>query len=361
MAIHLEDGLLRRRCLLAMTDTIYPMLVKRHPRLITLWLSLCAALVVAMVAVGGYTRLSGSGLSITEWKPIHGTVPPLNESEWEEEFAKYQKIPQYAEINAGMTLAEFKTIFWPEFLHRLLGRIIGITFILPLIFFWKSGAITHRFGFRLLGIFALGGAQGFMGWYMVSSGLVDNVYVNHLRLAAHLALALLLLGLLIWAIQNILHVRNHRAPASYRVWFALLCLQILYGAFMAGLHAGLLYNTYPTMNGAWVPEGLRTLSPWWINLFENHTTVQFIHRMLAIIVTSGFILWWLFAYKYVKLRGAGKLAVAMAFIVATQFVLGVLTLVNAVPLGLGIMHQMTAVVLFGLAVVMYYRLGQCDD
>ncbi|MDX2074538.1 MAG: COX15/CtaA family protein [Alphaproteobacteria bacterium] len=327
------------------------------------WLTICALLVVGMVAVGGYTRLSGSGLSITEWKPIHGAIPPRSEAEWAEEFAKYRAIPQYAAVNPGMTLDEFKTIFWPEFLHRLLGRIIGIVFIVPLIFFWARGAISHRQGFKFLAIFSLGGLQGFMGWYMVSSGLATNVYVSHLRLATHLTLALLLLGLIVWELCKVtgdrIKVTDKQAPDScrlapvtYLLWFALLCLQILYGALMAGLHAGLLYNTWPLMDGAIVPSGLSTA------IFTDHTTVQFWHRILAFAVVFGFLSWWFFNRRYVKNLGVTKLAAGIALVIALQFTLGVLTLVNAVQLELGMMHQMTAVLLFVLSVVMLHRLGK---
>ena len=338
--------------------------ITNHQSPITLWLTLCAALVVAMVLVGGYTRLSGSGLSITEWKPIHGTIPPKNDTEWQEEFTKYQQIPQYTEINKGMTLDEFKTIFWPEYWHRLLGRLIGLVFFLPLVLFWASGRITNRFGVRLLGIFALGGVQGLMGWYMVSSGLIHNVYVSHLRLAAHFSLALLLLALLIWAILDMTPKTRptaHRPlSTSYRLWFTLLCLQILYGALMAGLHAGLMYNTWPDMNGDIAPEGLWALNPGWINLFENHATVQFIHRWLAAIVAMGFGFWWFSMRSYVTHRGLTRLAACIAIIIALQFFLGVLTLVKAVPLGIALKHQMMAVLLFGLSVVMLHRLGRRD-
>ncbi len=324
---------------------------------ITLWLTICAALVVGMVAVGGYTRLSGSGLSITEWKPIHGAIPPLSESEWQEEFSKYQKIPQYTEINKGMSLDEFKTIFWPEFLHRLLGRLIGIVFLLPLVFFWVRGAISHRQGFKFLAIFSLGGLQGFMGWYMVASGLAENVYVSHFRLAAHLSLALLLLGLIVWEILSFPRRREYTrecppayAGVTYNIWFAALTLQIFYGALTAGLKAGLLYNTWPTMNGEFVPNALSS------SIFTDHTTVQFIHRWLAIFVAGGFGFWWFSARTYVKNTGLCKLATSIAAVIALQIILGVLTLINAVPLGLGMLHQLTAVALFVLSIVLLRRI-----
>lgn len=349
--------------------------VKKHPKLIILWLSLCALLVVGMVAVGGYTRLSGSGLSITEWKPIHGVIPPRGEDEWQEEFEKYKQIPQYAEINKGMSLDAFKTIFWPEYWHRVLGRVIGIVFFFPLVGFFATGAIGGRFALKLAAIFALGGLQGFMGWYMVSSGLIQNVYVNHLRLAAHFSLALLLLGLILWQICSLSRpkwgdpvpgdtdpsTRIDSLRISYIFWFTLLCLQLLYGAFMAGLHAGLLYNTYPDMNGKMLPDGLWEPAMGITNLFENRTTVQFIHRTLAACVVAGFGFWWFVNRPRVTSRKLVKTAAFLAMVIAAQFALGVLTLVNAVPLELGLMHQLTAVLLFGLSVIMLHQLGTRRD
>jgi len=330
--------------------------VKRHPRLVIIWLSLCALLVVGMVAVGGYTRLSGSGLSITEWKPIHGVIPPRGEAEWQEEFSKYQQIPQYAQVNQGMTLDEFKQIFWPEYWHRVLGRIIGIVFLLPLVGLWITKSITPKFALRLALIFALGGVQGFMGWYMVSSGLIHNTYVNHMRLAAHLSLALALLGLILWAIMDISRSHKRRSSPGFRLWFAALCLQIFYGALMAGLHCGLLYNTYPTMNGEWIPSGLWDTRLGGMNFFENCTIVQLLHRFLAILVFFGFYFWWFINRLHVTTKNLTKLTASIAFVIACQFILGVLTLINAVPLDLGLSHQLTAVALFSLSVVMMHRL-----
>ena len=337
--------------------------------LLTAWLTLCATLVVAMVFVGGYTRLSGSGLSITKWKPIHGVIPPQNEQEWVEEWELYKQTPQYSAINKGMSVEEFKAIFWPEFFHRLLGRVIGIVFLIPLVFFTLNKSLAPRFALRLLFIFALGGVQGFMGWYMVKSGLSNNIYVSHFRLAAHLSLALLLLGLLIWAIlSSRAQPRDLATPqdpstslrVTYIAWFTLLCLQILYGAFMAGLHCGLIYNSYPSMNGEWLPSALWEPNFGPMNFFENCATVQFIHRTLPILLVLGFVSWWFFNRAYVKDKKLSKIAFAIALVLALQFVLGVLTLVNVVPLGLGLIHQMMAILLFGLGVVLLHRVKYGD-
>lgn len=336
----------------------------KHQAPVVLWLIVCAALVASMVLVGGYTRLSGSGMSITEWKPIHGVIPPMNEAEWQEELEKYRQIPQYQLINKGMSLDEFKAIFWPEYWHRILGRIIGIVFALPLAFFWATGRITRRQGFTYLGIFALGGLQGFMGWYMVASGLTENTHVSHLRLAAHLSIAFTIFGLLIWQINSLSRAKprdlSQAAPdpstrsrslrINYTIWFILLALQIIYGAFMAGLHAGWMYNTWPTMNGAWFPSELSA------DILNSHTTVQFIHRKLAIILTLGFICWWFFNRAYVKTSGLNKLASIILAIIGVQFLLGVLTLIKVVPLELAMLHQITALILFGASVVMLRKL-----
>ena len=213
-----------------------------------------------MVVLGGYTRLSGSGLSITEWKPLHGALPPLNDVQWQEEFANYRATPQYAKVNEGMELPEFKSIYWPEYLHRLLGRVMGLVFFLPLLFFALKRAFTMRFGIRLTGIFALGGLQGAVGWIMVASGLIDQPYVSHLKLALHLGLAFILFALLLWTWLDVAQggrrITDEGKTFSprqsslflslYYTWFGLLCLQILYGALMSGLHAGHVYKHLAT-------------------------------------------------------------------------------------------------------------------
>ena len=307
-----------------------------------------------MVLIGGYTRLSGSGLSITSWKPVHGALPPLNDAEWNEEFSAYRESPQYQKVNSGMTLSEFKTIFWPEFFHRLLGRVIGAVFFVPLMVFAARRSFTPRFGWRLVGIFALGGLQGLIGWLMVKSGLVNDPQVSHLRLALHLSVAFGILGMLVWAILDLSSFPRRResirewipAYAGMTVWFALLCLQIILGAFMAGLHAGLAYNTWPTMNGEFLPGGL---------LADKVTLVQFLHRTLAVLLAFWFIFWWYWQRRYVKDNGLGKACTLVAVMLAAQFALGVFTLVNMVPLPLALAHQMTALLLFVAAVNLLYR------
>lgn len=336
-------------------------LLTRDHKPVALWLLACALLVVSMVMLGGYTRLSGSGLSITQWKPIHGTLPPLSELEWQEEFDAYKASPQYQKINMGMTMEEFRGIFWPEFLHRLLGRLIGMVFFLPLVVFWLRGSLSHRFGTRLLLIFALGGLQGVMGWLMVQSGLVDMPRVSHLRLAAHLGLALLILCFLLWALLDVVQPRFARrdasgASASYKLWLAVLGLQLVFGAFMAGLHGGLIYNTYPTMNGQWVPDGLWSHSPIYMNVLENITFIQFAHRMLALLVAGGFLFWWYSYRQYVKNSGLRRACKWVTLIIAVQFTLGVLTLLNQSPLTLALAHQMVAVFLLAQSIIVLHAL-----
>ena len=363
-------------------------LIYRDRNAIVFWLALCVLLVASMVLVGGYTRLSGSGLSITSWKPIHGVLPPLNETQWAEEFAAYQQSPQYQKINSGMALDDFKTIFWPEFLHRLLGRVIGAVFFLPLAIFAIRKSIMRRFGWRLAGIFALGGLQGLIGWLMVKSGLVDDPHVSHLRLALHLSIAFAILGMLLWSLLDLLfpleggaaenkrkarsskrggdtlaaiHLQHHPLPNPppsrgreyYSLWFTLLCFQIIFGAFMAGLHAGLIYNTWPDMNGQMIPDGLTAETPW----YDSIVMVQFLHRTTAILVVFGFLFWWHHYRAYVKNNGLGGVCARIAAIIGFQFLLGVLTLINAVPLHLALTHQMTALLLFAASVELLYKLS----
>lgn len=334
-------------------------LTYRDDAAIRLWLVLCALLVVGMVAVGGYTRLSGSGLSITQWKPIHGVVPPMGEQEWQEEFDLYRATPQYEKVNAGMTMEDFKAIFWPEFLHRLLARAVGLVFFVPLLAFAVRRSISKRFFWRLTGIFALGGAQGLMGWLMVASGLVDAPYVSHLRLAAHLSLAFLILALILWCILDLKQGKPENPPVKlrlfYQLWFAALCVQIVWGAFVAGTHAGLMYNSFPTMNGQFLPSELWEEGSVSHNLFFNLTLIQFIHRWLAVAVAFGFIFWWYKARSYVTQK-ASFYCFALLAVIAAQFTLGVLTLLWQVPLHLALAHQLCAVLLFSLAVIVLHKL-----
>ncbi len=323
------------------------------------WLWIVALLVLVMVGVGGATRLTGSGLSITEWRPIMGALPPLSDADWQDAFAKYREIPQYQQVNKGMSLSEFKSIFWWEWGHRFLGRVIGFAFALPLAWFWWRGAITQRLGRQLLGLLALGGLQGAMGWYMVMSGLTERTSVSQYRLAAHLGLAILIFGLVVWIALD-LAGRSRRTirlatitPALRRFAYILVALvfaQIMLGALVAGLKAGFTYNTWPLMDGKLVPSGLFTQTPWYANIFENITTVQFNHRITAYLLTivAGWHAW--SVQRVADDASVSGSAWALLAAVLAQAAIGIWTLLEVVPLSLGIAHQTGAVVVFGIAV-----------
>ncbi len=322
------------------------------------WLLTVAALVLLMVTIGGATRLTGSGLSITEWNLFMGTIPPLTEAAWLDVFAKYQAIPQYKLLNKGMGLDGFKYIFWWEWGHRFLGRMIGLAYAVPLAWFWLRGWLRADLKLPLLGLLILGGLQGGIGWFMVQSGLSDRLDVSQYRLALHLGMAFLLLGGLIWIASELTdrptRERWHPMPPGHltaaTVVVGLIFLQVLAGAFVAGLKAGLTYNTWPLMDGRLIPNGLATLSPWYLNVFENITTVQFNHRLLAYVVT-GVVLW----HAAMIVRGADDerlwfSAALLSAAVVGQVLLGIWTLLWVVPLPLGLAHQGLAAVLFALAV-----------
>ena len=319
----------------------------RDRRLISAWLYIVAGMIVAMIMVGGATRLTDSGLSITEWKPIHGVIPPLSASEWEEEFVKYQAIPEYSIVNPNMTLAEFKGIFWWEWGHRFLGRIIGFVFLLPMLFFWATGRIERRLWPRLAGIFVLGGLQGAVGWWMVASGLTARVDVSQYRLAAHLILACLILSYVLWVARGLALSHDAQLAAGVRTFAAVLVgltlLQIYLGALVAGLDAGLIHNTWPLMDGGLIPSGLLAETPAWRNFFENHTTVQFTHRVVAYLLLAAAI-----AHAFQAVRRApgtshAVRAVVLAALVGLQAVIGIVTLVLVVPLSAAILHQLGAI------------------
>jgi cytochrome c oxidase assembly protein subunit 15 len=312
-------------------------------RPVRIWLWIVALMVAAMVLVGGATRLTESGLSITEWKPVTGALPPLSTSAWESEFAKYREIPQYKEVNRGMTLPEFKNIYFWEWGHRLLGRLIGIVFALPLLVFWWRGNLTREFAPKLLALFFLGGLQGAIGWWMVASGLTERVSVAPYRLAVHLSLAFLLFACLLWAAAS-LKPRRLDVPAGLRgvAWLVLglAFVQVFLGAIVAGLDAGLSFTTWPLMDGAFIPaaSSLTPLEPAWRNLFENPMTAQFAHRMMAYTLWTASLLHVLQARHTAGLRPA----LVLFAVVSTQALLGILTLVNLVPISLALAHQFGA-------------------
>jgi cytochrome c oxidase assembly protein subunit 15 len=327
---------------------------------VRVWLLLVAALVALMVSLGGATRLTGSGLSITEWQPIVGALPPLSEAAWQEAFEKYRRIPQYELVNPGMSLAAFKAIYWWEWTHRFLGRLVGAVFLLPFLYFLAAGRIARPLMGKLAGIFGLGALQGVIGWYMVRSGLVERVDVSQHRLALHLSLAVAIFGALLWVALS-LGPRRGAAPST--AWqragaaaiAALVFLQIVAGAFVAGLKAGAGWNTWPLMEGRLIPEGLGAMSPWWANLFENALTVQFNHRLLAyaIAVAVAWHLWSLLCGAPAAARRSGLALAGAAF---AQIALGVWTLLAHVPLALALAHQAAAVAVFAAALWHWHRL-----
>jgi len=326
-------------------------------RAVASWLLACAVLVGAMVVVGGITRLTHSGLSIAEWQPLVGTVPPLSESDWQALFEKYRATPEYRLVNQGMSLHEFKGIFWWEYVHRLLGRVIGIAFLAPLLWFWWSGRIDRRLAWKLGGIFALGALQGAVGWYMVASGLVDEPRVSHLRLAAHLGLAFLILGAMLWVAFTLLlfpgRVAGGRAapgdPPLAAIIAALVFLQVLAGALVAGIRAGKAYNTFPLMNGHLVPPETLSLDPWWLNFFNNMATVQLDHRLLAWLLLAGVAWLWLRVRRSDAGPRARRGAGLLLGLVVVQFALGVATLLLVVPVTLAVAHQGVATLVFAAA------------
>ena len=311
-----------------------------------------------MIVVGGVTRLTHSGLSITEWQPIVGTLPPRDEAQWQEAFQKYQATPEYQQVNRGMSLEEFKGIFWWEYAHRLLGRLIGLAFFLPLVSFIALRRIPPGYAPRLTVIFLLGAAQGALGWYMVKSGLIDDPRVSQFRLTAHLGLALVIFAAMFWTALSLLDERGatlrNVAQRSARVWAlaapVLIFAMALTGGLVAGIRAGFAYNTFPLMNGRVVPPEIMMLEPWWRNPFWNMATVQFDHRLLAWTLAVVIpIVWWKLGHTS-GLSGRARLGAHVLFaMLIVQIGLGIATLVNVVPLHLAALHQAGAVLLFAAA------------
>ncbi|MFT6657786.1 COX15/CtaA family protein [Maritalea sp.] len=329
------------------TDKMYE--AKIRP--VRLWLYVLALFVLLMVMIGGATRLTDSGLSITEWKPISGAIPPLSLQDWNAEFDAYKQIPEYEQINKGMSLAEFKGIFWWEWGHRFLGRFIGLVFLIPFLVFLFQRRLDWKLAPSLAVLFFLGGFQGFLGWWMVSSGLSERVDVSQYRLAAHLGAACVLFISIIWVARRL---RPAQVMWVQKGWPALIAglgllvfLQIVAGAFVAGLDAGFSHNTWPLMAGKFVPSGLAMLDPLWINSFENIITVQFNHRMIAYLIFVVVVgLTWR-AWNKTQFDGVHGWMATIAILTLVQVILGVLTLIYVVPLYLALAHQVTAFVLIG--------------
>lgn len=324
-----------------------------RPREVSIWLFVVAALVFVMIVVGGTTRLTQSGLSMVRWEPVSGIVPPLSETQWQTEFDAYKAYPEYQAINRGMNLSEFKAIFLWEYVHRLLGRLVGIALALPFIWFTLRRFIPPGYGRRLLGLVLLVGLQGAIGWWMVASGLVDRPDVAHERLALHLMAALVLLVGLLWTALDLRALAAGRVAVDGRpsgwVWpFAsLLFVQVTLGAFVAGLNAGHIFTTWPKMGSAWLPSGLTSLVPIWTNLVDNPVAVQFVHRWLAVTV----VIFALLVASRLRRAGATAQSVALGSAVLFEFLLGVLTLLHGVPVLLGVAHQTGAVLLLIATVV----------
>ncbi len=326
------------------------------------WLLVCCLMIYAMVVLGGVTRLTGSGLSMVEWDPIFGIVPPLTEQDWQEVFAKYRESPEYRKINAGMDLAGFKSIYWFEYAHRVLGRTIGTVFLLPFLYFLARRKIPRRLAPKLATAFLLGGLQGLLGWYMVKSGLVHDPHVSQYRLTAHLSLALVIYAWLLWLFLDLITAdTEHEQPPrglrrGARMTAVLVAITIVSGGFVAGTKAGYAYNTFPLMDGGWLPPAGWSLQPGWRNLFENLATVQFNHRVLALLTVTSIALLWLYARR-LELPRATRVGLHLLLLAALlQAGLGISTLLLYVPVALGATHQAGAVLLLSVALYLNHRL-----
>ena len=324
-------------------------------RPVRIWLYTVAACVLLMVVVGGITRLTESGLSITSWKPISGTIPPLTDADWQAEFDAYKLIPQYQVNNVDMTMDGFKAIFFWEYLHRLLGRLLGLVFLIPFLVFLVQRRIPRTLAWPLAGLFVLGGFQGVLGWWMVSSGLAELTSVSQYRLAAHLSAAALLFIALIYVPRSLEPGRAPGPVTSANIWtgtvlLVLILIQIAAGAFVAGLDAGMGYNTWPLMDGAIIPNGLGVMQPFWRNLFENALTVQFIHRAIAYVILAYLALALWRQSRNAGFAGVNGWLPRIAAFVLLQAVLGIATLLFSVPIGLAVGHQALAFMLAGLVI-----------
>lgn len=332
--------------------------VDTSPKSIAVWLLICCVTVFAMVVLGGVTRLTQSGLSIVEWQPIMGVIPPLTETDWQSTFEKYQQFPEYQKVNHDMALSEFKRIFWFEYAHRMLGRTIGLIFLIPFLLFWFARRIPRPLMLKLIGVFCLGGLQGLLGWYMVKSGLVDEPRVSPYRLTAHLALAVLIYGYMLWLVLGLITGGKHMwsrsvdTPWAWRFSVfvtALVGVIIISGGFVAGTRAGFAFNTFPTMNGDWVPQGIWALQPAWRNLFENLATVQFAHRVIALALAVLVPVLW---FSVLRAGASPQLRLAthgLLVMLVVQIALGITTLINTVPVTVAAMHQGGALLVLTMA------------
>lgn len=332
---------------------------RRDP--VALWLFAIAAMIFFMVVLGGVTRLTESGLSMVDWRPVTGWLPPIGEAEWQKVFDAYRQSPQYRDINAGMTLAAFKEIFWLEYLHRLFGRIIGLAFGLPFLWFLATGRLQGDLKVKCGTLFVLGGLQGVLGWWMVKSGLIDNPAVSQYRLAAHLGLALVIYLAVLWTAIGIADPRRAKGTGAHRCWagalLGLAFVTVLSGALVAGLDAGFLFNTFPLMEGRLWPDESFRMEPFWLNFFEDRGAVQFDHRVLAMATLAAAVAFWVRVRRApdAGLRRAGYLILAA---VALQVALGIATLVLVVPVPLAALHQAGAVLVLTAALWAWDRAGR---
>ncbi len=338
-----------------------------HNRWIATWLLLSCVMVFAMVVLGGVTRLTGSGLSMVEWDPIFGILPPLDREAWIETFNLYKQSPEYLKINLGMDLAGFKGIYWFEYGHRLLGRAIGTVFLLPFLFFLAKGWISRSLAPKLILMFILGGLQGLLGWYMVKSGLIDNPHVSQYRLTAHLGLAIIIYAYMFRVALGLWYGPNdsgNTPPVLRRATTllgGLVFITILSGGLVAGLKAGLAYNTFPLMDGRWIPQTIFLQEPLWRNFFENIATVQFDHRVLATVVFLGVVGTWLASFRYLLARPA---RIGLHLLMATallQVSLGISTLLMHVPVPLAAMHQAGALLLLTAVLFLHHHMARHDN
>ena len=329
-------------------------------RLVARWLLACCALVFVMVVLGGVTRLTGSGLSMVDWRPVTGILPPMSDEAWQRTFEMYQQTPEFQKVNSDMDVEGFKGIFWLEYLHRLLGRTIGVVFLIPFLYFAWTGFIRRDEWLKYGAMFVLGGLQGVLGWYMVKSGLVDNPAVSQYRLTAHLIAAFLIYAFMFWVALSLLYPSS---SDEKHPWFGktvalttLITITIISGGFVAGLKAGKIYNTFPMMGNYWVPPDVMAMEPWWLNLFENMATVQFDHRVLAITTFVLIIVYWLRVPRDGFPARVAKGVNALLHTGILQVALGILTLLLVVPIPLAAAHQGIAMILFTVALYLCHGL-----
>lgn len=346
---------MRKNAHLELTVLVRP---NRNPQHVVAWLLAVCALIYCVIAVGGYTRLTESGLSIVAWKPISGVIPPLSPEQWAGEFEHYQQYPEFKAVNQHMQLAEFKRIYWIEYAHRLAARLLALAFLVPFLFFLLRGYFSRRLTARLIGVFALGGVQGLLGWYMVASGLIDNPSVSQYRLTAHLSLAVLLFGYVLWLAVGLMPYRQPVGAADRSCFRtpAIICIVLagmmqVSGGFMAGTHAGFVINTFPDMNGELIPETIGSLEPFWRNLFDNVVAIQFFHRWLAVAAVIAVAVLWTGRFR-TGLPVLKRLADLLMVLALAQFTLGVSTLLSQVHLPIALLHQGGFVVLLSVLVAL---------